>query len=114
MRHPRTQRDPAKPLQGNRISHLPAQRLIAQPGSETSKTSNRRYVSIGIDGRANVTDTEPGIERREEHRIIQQCIHPTNSAGNTNNSGGKIASHNVGWSFTVLSTMASIPSSPSG
>jgi hypothetical protein len=26
-------------------------------------------------------------------------------------SGGKIASHNVGWSFTVLNTMASIPSS---
>ena len=37
-----------------------------------------------------------------------------NSTGNTNNSGGKIESHNVGWSFTVLSTMASIPSSPRG
>src|SRR6478672_7565193 len=35
-----------------------------------------------------------------------------NSAGNTNNADGKIASHNVGWSLTVLSTMASIPSSP--
>ena len=37
-----------------------------------------------------------------------------NSTGNTNNSGGRIESHNVGWSFTVLSTMASIPSSPRG
>ena len=35
-----------------------------------------------------------------------------NSAGNTNSSDGKIASHNVGWSLTVLSTMASIPSIP--
>src|ERR1700741_3401853 len=33
------------------------------------------------------------------------------SAGNTNSSDGKIASHNVGWSLTVLSK-ASIPSSP--
>ncbi len=32
--------------------------------------------------------------------------------GNTSSSDGKIASHNVGWSFAVLSTMASIPSSP--
>src|SRR4029079_7263551 len=37
-----------------------------------------------------------------------------NSAGNTNSSDGKIASHNVGWSLTVLSTMASIPSIPTG
>src|SRR4051812_46166374 len=35
-----------------------------------------------------------------------------NSAGNTNSSDGKIASHNVGWSLTVLSTMPSIPSIP--
>src|SRR6476620_5099061 len=35
-----------------------------------------------------------------------------NSAGNTSSSDGKIASHNVGWSLTVLSTMASIPSIP--
>src|SRR5882757_4032685 len=34
-----------------------------------------------------------------------------NSTGSTSNSGGRIESHNVGWSFTVLSTMASIPSS---
>ena len=37
-----------------------------------------------------------------------------NSTGNTNNSAGRIESHNVGWSFTVLNTMASIPSSPRG
>lgn len=30
-----------------------------------------------------------------------------NSTGNTNSSDGKIASHNVGWSLTVLNTMAS-------
>src|ERR1700741_2559506 len=35
-----------------------------------------------------------------------------NSAGNTNSSDGKIASHNVGWSLTVLNTMAPIPSIP--
>jgi hypothetical protein len=33
-----------------------------------------------------------------------------NSTGSINNSGGRIESHNVGWSFTVLNTMASIPS----
>jgi len=33
-----------------------------------------------------------------------------NSTGSTNNSGGSIESHNVGWSITVLSTMASVPS----
>src|SRR5258708_40081900 len=32
------------------------------------------------------------------------------STGSTKNSGGRIESHNVGWSFTVLTTMASIPS----
>jgi hypothetical protein len=37
MRHPGTQRDPAKPLPGDRIGHFPTQRLIAQPVPELQK-----------------------------------------------------------------------------
>ena len=38
----------------------------------------------------------------------------TSSAGIRNATSGKIDSHNVGWSFTVLNTMASIRTSPTG
>ncbi len=74
MRHPGTKRNPAKSLPGNRIGHLPAQRLIAQPVAELQK----HQPQIGL--HRNRRTTDPGIEirreRREEHRIIQQHIHP--------------------------------------
>ena len=46
------------------------------------------------------------------HRYMDGGTVYANSPGNTNSSAGRIASHNDNWSFTVLSTMASIPSSP--
>jgi len=96
-------------FQENRIGHLPAQHLIAQPVAELQE--HQPQVGLHRDRRATDAGIEIRCKRREEHRIIQQRIHASQLSGNTNNSDGKIASHNVGWSLTVLSTMASIPPS---
>ena len=54
-------------------------------------------------------------ERCEEHRIIEQRINTPQLIRQHQQLGRQVStSHNVGWSFTVLSTMASIPSSPRG
>ena len=90
--------------------HLSAQRLIAQPVAELQE--HQPQIGLHRDRRP----TDPGIEVRHERRkntgSSSSASTRANSPGNTNNSDGKIASHNVGWSFTVLNTMASIPSSP--
>jgi hypothetical protein len=60
---------------------------------------------------------EMRCERREEHRIIQQHIAAPQLSGQHQQLGRQDRvphTTHVGWSFTVLSTMASIPSSPRG
>ena len=42
--------------------------------------------------------------------VLATIVASANSAGSTNNSAGRIESHNVGWSFTVRNTMTSNPS----
>jgi hypothetical protein len=53
---------------------------------------------------------DPSVQTGQSTMVLVTIAHIDPAA----ESGGKIASHNVGWSFTVLNTMASIPSSPRG
>ena len=114
--------------EGSSVFELPLHELgvrrVAIP--RTSKPSAaRRYPHAGA-GSAALGGTTGPLDRREvaaaraaepgsgPGRGASSASTRPNSTGNTNSSGGRIASHNVDWSFTVLSTMASIPSSPRG
>ena len=77
------------------------------------KNINRRYVSIGIDGRP-IRASKYAANGAKNTGSSSSASTRSSSTGKINNSGGRIESHNVGCSFTVLNTMASIPSSPRG
>jgi hypothetical protein len=62
-------------LPGNRIGHLTTQQLIAQAVAELQK--HQPQVGCHRNRRATDPSIEIRSERREEHRIIQQPIHPT-------------------------------------
>jgi hypothetical protein len=51
------------------------QQLIAQPVAELQK--HQPQIGLHRDRRATDPGIEIGSERREEHRIIQQRIHPS-------------------------------------
>jgi hypothetical protein len=74
MRHRTIQRDPAEPPPGDRIRHLPTQRLIAQPVAELQK--HQPQIGLHRCRRPTQPWVEQRHERREEHRIIQQSIDP--------------------------------------
>jgi hypothetical protein len=74
MRHPRAQRNPTEALPRDRIGHLATQRLIAQPVPELQK--HQPQIGLHRNRRAPITGIEMRHERREEHRIVQQRIHP--------------------------------------
>ena len=95
----------AEPLSGNRMSDLATLRLIAQLVTGLQR-HQPRWVSTGMDGRPIRASKYAGNGAKNA-----ASTRP-NSPGSTDSSHGRIASHNVGWSFTVLSTTASIPSSP--
>jgi hypothetical protein len=73
--HLPAQGDAAKPLPGDRIGHLTTQRLIAQPVPELQK--HHPQVGLHRDRRPADPSIEMPSERREEPRIVQQRIHPT-------------------------------------
>jgi hypothetical protein len=90
------------------IGQFPAQQLIAQPVTKLQEHQPR----VGL--HRNRRATHPGIEirceRREEHRIIQQRIHPRQLGRQHQQLRRRQeASHSVGWSLTVLSTMGLDP-----
>jgi hypothetical protein len=74
MRHLPIQRNPAKPPPGDRIAHLPTQRLIAQPVAKLQK--HQPQIAL----HRCRWPTHPWIEERhkrcEERRIVQQRVHP--------------------------------------
>jgi hypothetical protein len=72
-----------------------------------------RFTDVGNKIRRPYKRTGDIAYRRKVRRFPRAATLP-NSTGSTNSSGGKIESHNVGWSFTVLSTMASDPFYPKG
>jgi hypothetical protein len=74
MRHRLLQTDPAEPPPRDRVRHLTAQRLEPQPVAELQE----HQPQIGLHRRRRPTDprVEERCERGEEHRIVQQRIHP--------------------------------------
>src|SRR6185369_12828484 len=78
---PGTERDSAKPLPRNRIGYLPAQRLITQPVAELQK--HQPQVGLHRDRRPADPSIEVRHERREERRVVQQRIDPTQLQGAT-------------------------------
>ena len=92
------------------MSHLPTHRLKAQPVTEL-QGHHPLWVSTGMDGRPIRASKYAANGAKNAGSSNSASTRP-NSPGSTNNSDGRIDSHNVGWSFTVLSTTASIPSSP--
>jgi hypothetical protein len=72
VRHPGSERDPAEPLPGDGIGHLPAQRLIAQPIPKLEK--HQPQIALHRNRRATDPSIEVPGERCEEHRIVQQHV----------------------------------------
>ena len=86
------------------MSDLATLRLMAQLVTGLHR-HQPRWVSTGMDGRPIRASKYAGNGAKNA-----ASTRP-NSPGSTDSSHARIASHNVGWSFTVLSTTASIPSS---
>ena len=74
VRHPSAQRDAAEPLPRDRVGHLPTQRLVAQPVAELQK--HQPQIGLHRYRRPTLTSVEERHERLEEHRVVQQHIHP--------------------------------------
>ena len=74
VRHRLIQPDPAELPPGDRVRHLPTQRLVAQPVAELEE----HQPQVDLHRRRRPTDprVEERHERGEEHRIVQQRIHP--------------------------------------
>lgn len=72
MGHRCAQRDPAEPLPGDRVGHLPAQGLEAEPVAVLQE----HQPEVGLDRhrRAPQGGVEVHPERLEEGRIIQEAI----------------------------------------
>ena len=91
MRYPGAETDPAEPLPRDRVGHLTAHRLEAELVAKLQE----HHPQVGLQGdrRSPQPFVEEPDERGEEHRIIQQGVHPT---GSTNNSASSNDSHNDG------------------
>ncbi len=74
VRHRLIDADPAELPPGDRVRHLPAQRLEPQPVAELEE----HHPQIGFHRRRRPTDprVEERRERGEEPRIVQQSVHP--------------------------------------
>jgi hypothetical protein len=72
MRHRPTQRDPAEPLPGDRVGHLPAQRLEPQPVAVLQE--HQPQVGLDRDRRPPQRGVEERPVRFEEHRVVQQPV----------------------------------------
>ncbi len=72
MRHRPVQRDAAKPPPGDRVGHLPAQRLIAQPVAKLQK--HQPQIGLHWRRRPPYPRIEERHERGEERRVVQQRI----------------------------------------
>ena len=112
VRHLAIQRDPAKPPPGDRIGHLGAQALIAQPVAELEE----HQPQIALHRRRWPAEhrVEVRRERGEERRVIQQRVHPRQLLRQPQHLRRKNDSHNEGRSPMVRNMMTSIPSSPRG
>jgi len=110
MRHRPIQRNPAKPSPGDRIGHLPTQRLIAQPVPELQKTSTADRFPSAVDGRP-LRGSKNGTNGLKNAGSSNIASTRANSSGSRCNSFGSTDSHNEHRLPTVRNTMASIPSS---
>ena len=72
MRHRPVQWDAAKPPPGDRVGHLPAQRLIAQPVAKLQK--HQPQIGLHWCRRPPYPRIEERHERGEERRVVQQRI----------------------------------------
>jgi len=85
------------------------------PSELPARGSNRPPHDAATHIRADTGTSDTSTADRSPPRSTTSSASTrVNSTGNANNSAGKIASHSDGCSFTVLSTLASIPSSPRG
>ena len=74
VRHPPIERDPAKPPPGDRDTDLRAQALKPQPVTELEE----HQPQVALHRRRRPPDHRVKVrhERGEEHRVIQQRVHP--------------------------------------
>ena len=109
VRHPRTQGIRQNPA--TRSSRTPPDTAtLTQPIAELQE--HQPQVGLHRDRRAAEPSIEDAANGAKNTGSSSSASTRSNSTGNTNSSSGSTESHNVGWSFIVLSTMASIPSSP--
>jgi hypothetical protein len=78
----------------DRIRHLPAQRLIPQP-YRNFKNINRRYVSIGVEGRP-IRGSKNGTNGVKNAGSSNSASMRASSSGSRCNSSGRTDSHNDG------------------
>jgi hypothetical protein len=94
MRHWLVDPDPAELPPGDGIRHLPAQRLEPEAVTELEDI-NRRYVSIGVDGRP-IRGSKYGTKGVKKTGSSNKASTRANCSGSRRSSSGRIASHNVG------------------
>jgi hypothetical protein len=74
VRHPAVDVDSAEPPPRDRLGHLPAQRLVAEPVAKLQG----HQLQVGLDGHAR--PAQPGVEvcpeRLQRRLVIQPGIHP--------------------------------------
>jgi hypothetical protein len=87
MGHPAAQGNAAEPLPADRVGHLAAQQLVTEPIAELQE--HQPQVGLDRDRRSADDWVEVGPEGLDEHRVVQQPVHPGQLGGQPERLAGR-------------------------